>query len=298
MQRYTNRVKLVFELSMLFAKHAFYFAKFHPRLLTLREFGNMPSLFPQHFDEAAENGFGDMEFYVAACDVGEGEGLLDGADAADEVKVDDVFATKPDKTELRLRVASDAVFDVAQAKGHHEVGATGVVDVRIVVVGLHIDDLGEVDDIQFVVGTQIQTVGWRFRHSSDIIPAVALSRELLLRVLGNAYIQKAGQHFSLVLQHKALACPSSQDEQRRSPGYVYSTRPALPDVMPAAGCVYDTSNASIVAMPSDLSRNLRDSVSPKTKRQINASHKYTAHPPLGLLRMVRNPIGINVRMQR
>ena len=86
--------------------------------------------------------------------VGERKCLFDSADAENELEVDDVFATETDELWLGTWDIHQPWLDVAQSVGNHEVGGTGIEDVSIVIVGLHVDDFIQVDDVELVVSAE------------------------------------------------------------------------------------------------------------------------------------------------
>ena len=108
----------------------------------------------QQFDKAAEDGFGDMNLDGAVVGIGERQCLLDGADAEDEPQVDDVFSAKADELLLDMGYVRESLLYLTQSVGHHEVGSAGIEDVGIVVIGLHVDDLVQVDDVELVMSTE------------------------------------------------------------------------------------------------------------------------------------------------
>ena len=108
----------------------------------------------QQFDKTAQDGFGDMNLNGAVVGIGERQCLLDGADAEDEPQVDDVFSAKADKLLLDMGYVRESLLYLAQSVGHHEVYGAGIEDVGIVVIGLHVDDLVQVDDVELVMSTE------------------------------------------------------------------------------------------------------------------------------------------------
>lgn len=90
-------------------------------------------------------------------------------------------------------------------------GASGVVDVGVMVIGLHVKHTVEVDDVEFVVGTKAQA---RFlRHLSDKVPPLLPVREASYTPLFVRHrYKKRGNHLLLVPHYKALACPIKEGQ--------------------------------------------------------------------------------------
>ena len=105
-------------------------------------------------DETTQNRFGNMYLNGAVVAVGERKRLLNSADAENELEVDDVFATKTDELRLGPGDIHQPRLNVTQSVGNHEVGGTGIEDMGVVVVGLHVDDFLQVDDVKLVVSTE------------------------------------------------------------------------------------------------------------------------------------------------
>ena len=101
----------------------------------------------KEIDERAEDRLGDMEVDGATSRIDEEDGFLDGVDAEDGPEVDDVLPSEAHKMFSCPGHVEDTLLDVAQAVGEHEGAFGGVEDVGVVVVGLHVDDLVEVDDV-------------------------------------------------------------------------------------------------------------------------------------------------------
>lgn len=106
------------------------------------------------FNETAQDGFGDVDLDGAVVGIGERQCLLDGADAEDEPQVDDVFSAKADELLLDMGYVRESLLYLAQSVGHHEVYGAGIEDVGVVVIGLHVDDLVQVDDVELVMSTE------------------------------------------------------------------------------------------------------------------------------------------------
>ena len=107
-------------------------------------------------DEGAQYGFGDVQGNVVAQVVRQDNVLLDGADAEDAPHVDNVLAAEAGQMGMLLAQVGQLRLDFHEPEGHQEVHAGGVVDFGIVVVGLHVEHLVEIDKVDFVVGAEAQ----------------------------------------------------------------------------------------------------------------------------------------------
>ncbi len=85
-----------------------------------------------------------MEGYVVAVVVAKIEQVLGGADAEDAPDIDDVLATQSDEEDADVRLAVDEVLHLGKAEGDIEVGAVGIVNFAVVVVGLEVEQLLQV----------------------------------------------------------------------------------------------------------------------------------------------------------
>ena len=101
-----------------------------------------------------EDVLGNVEGDVGAMVVGQEKLLADGADAEDTTDVDNVLATHAHHVGgVGIELGHEGL-DAGKPLGHHEVTAGGVVDVGIVIVGLHIEHAGQVDDEKLIVGLE------------------------------------------------------------------------------------------------------------------------------------------------
>ena len=105
-----------------------------------------------------------MEGQGIACIVVEVEQFLGGVDAEDALGVDDELTSQTTMTDTSLGHDVDLRLNLHQTEGHHEMNAGSVVHFRVVIVGLHVEDLIEVDSVEFVVSTQAEAVVMLHRY--------------------------------------------------------------------------------------------------------------------------------------
>lgn len=92
----------------------------------------------KQFHDGAQCLFGQVEGYVSALCIGQDESLLDSVDVEDTEQVDDELSSKSHEESVLSQYAVYGLGDFCHSEGQHEMKSRLVVDMRVVVICLHV----------------------------------------------------------------------------------------------------------------------------------------------------------------
>jgi hypothetical protein len=106
-------------------------------------------------EQFTEHGFGHLQGERFTIGGKEGQLLFGSVDIEHGGEINNVLSSQPlEGVRMADGKPLKTLLDARKAKGHHEVGASDVVHMGIVVIGHEVERLVEVDDEQFIMQTQ------------------------------------------------------------------------------------------------------------------------------------------------
>lgn len=112
----------------------------------------------QKIDECSECILWYMDDGVIARIICQEEALSDGADAEDATRIDNVLSPKAYDIIGWFPCFQNSGLDAREPKGHHERLVGKVIHMGVMVIGLEIDDLVQIEHVQFVVSSYADAV--------------------------------------------------------------------------------------------------------------------------------------------
>lgn len=112
------------------------------------------SVLTEHLHKVMQHWLGKMQRVVGAVVVRQLQYLFHGIDMKDAMFVDYILPPEAYKELLLGRMLGDGGFDFRQSEGYHEMGSRRIIDMCIMVVGLHIQHLGQIYHIHFAINVK------------------------------------------------------------------------------------------------------------------------------------------------
>ena len=151
LQKYENEGKERLINLLIFVKHCLFFV--NDFAFMLKEpisvgIGDSAEQFTEH-------GFGHLQSDRFTVGGKEGQLLFGGVDIEHRGEIGNVLSSQPlEGVRMADGEPLKTLLDAREAKGHHEVGASDVVHMGVVVVSHKVKRLVEVDNEQFIMQTQ------------------------------------------------------------------------------------------------------------------------------------------------